>query len=191
MDATIVTDGSGPGSGVYDRAGYGTVVYAPLTSTRLNPDRFYGPVLSRVITGASIVNGMMEITYGNATQAATNNRGELCGLLCGILVAKQRGYRNITVVMDSKYCIGIFEAGGWLVNWKNKGIVQSKLNPDLVTLIDHHMTGLNVTFVHQKAHLTNAQVSRLTGINREYAEMNRIADELAESGKLLNPEASR
>lgn len=169
------------GSGGHSVAGYATVVYNGSGNVTI----YKGKVHPYEITGAILTGSGMEIIYNREkAQNATNNRGELCGLLCSVLVAKSRGANNFTLITDSKYCIGIFTE--WLDNWIAKNILSKKLNTDIIMLIRSNMAGINMNFVHQKAHLTNAQLNRLSPNDRFFATLNMIADTKAEEGR-TNP----
>lgn len=178
MSLTIATDGSGGNPQV---AGYSAVIFPAA-------DIYKGYILDRNILDANLVGTTMNITYGNIKSKATNNRGELCGLLCALLVARSRGVNNITVVMDSKYCIGIFTE--WLNNWIKNGILDKKENADLVKVIMRYMTDINVNFVHQRSHLTKAAKARLTREELINVQLNELADKAAEEGKASGLDAN-
>lgn len=170
----IASDGSGGNPRI---AGYAAVVYLGSNEYTV----YKGAITDREIIGASLdpANRTMMLTYSNNQCNATNNRGELCGLLCSILIAKYMGKSGFTSIMDSQYCIKIFTE--YLADWISRGIVGSKKNPDLVTLIAKEMEGLDVTFIHQKAHITKKAKDSLPEYKKLYVTLNEIAD--VESGK--------
>lgn len=180
MSLIIATDGSGGNPQV---AGYSAVSFSV---GRI--DIYKGYILDRNVLDVSL-NGMtMNFTYGNIKCKATNNRGELCGLLCAILIAKLRDINDITVIMDSKYCIGIFTE--WLGNWIKNGILDKKENVDLIKVIMHHMNGININFVHQRSHLTKAVKDRMTREQLVNVQLNELADKAAEEGKASGLDAN-
>jgi ribonuclease HI len=174
----FATDGSGGNSQV---AGYGVVVYNPVTKSVEKTCK--GSVCNMIIRDASIQENM-KLDYEYTLTDSTNNRGELCGILCAILLAKSMGLNEITIIADSTYCINTFREGGWLEDWKRKGIVNKKANPDLVTLIDAKRSGLHIRYIHQRSHLKKHQIANLrTDEEKLYYKLNAIADKLAEMGK--------
>lgn len=182
MSLTIATDGSGGNPQV---AGYSAVVNVPGTS---NVYIYKGYILDRNILDADLRGMTMNVTYGDVKCKATNNRGELCGLLCALLVARSRDVDNITVVMDSKYCIGIFTE--WLDNWIKNGILHKKENVDLITVIMRYTRDINVNFVHQRSHLTKAAKDRMTREQLVNVQLNELADKAAEEGKASGLDAN-
>lgn len=180
MSLTIATDGSGGNPQV---AGYSAVCLS-----NGKADIYKGYILDRNVLDVSL-NGMtMNFTYGDIKCKATNNRGELCGLLCAFLVARSRGVNHITVIMDSKYCIGIFTE--WLSNWIKNGILNKKENVDLINVIMQHMSGIDVDFVHQRSHLTKAVKDRMTREQLVNVQLNELADKAAEEGKASGLDAN-
>ncbi len=176
----IASDGSGESNQNSIAAGFGVVVYD--TETQLK-DPYNGFILRNEISLARIVNGELTFTYTTEPAPASNNRGELAGLLFAILLAKESGATEMVSVMDTKYCIGIFQKGGWLENWRANGITNKK-NMDIINLIEQYMVGIKVEFFHQRAHLPKKTIQRLNGLDRIYAELNVEADTQAKTGKL-------
>lgn len=180
MLAIIATDGSGPSS--YNSglvAGYAAVV---ISHDNIKTT-YSGSVECKDILDASISNGKMNIIYGDKKVQATNNRGELCGLLCGILHAKLMGYTDVLMLLDSKYCINTMEPGGYMETWIRNNTILNKENPDLTMLVYGHMQGINITFQHQYSHLTNAQKSKLNASELFKVKLNEEADQLARKAK--------
>ena len=50
----------------------------------------------------SIANGNMLLSYG-AVENTTNNRMEMTAVINGLLKAKSLGYKDVTIITDSKY----------------------------------------------------------------------------------------
>lgn len=176
----IASDGSGESNKKSIAAGFGVVVYD--TETQLQ-DTYSGFILRNEISSAKIVNGKLTFTYTDVSAPASNNRGELCGLLFAVLLAKESGITEFLSVMDTKYGIGIFREGGWLENWRANGITDKK-NMDIINLIEQYKVGVKITYFHQRAHLTNREIQRLEGMDRIYAELNALADTQAKVGKI-------
>lgn len=177
----IASDGSGESDKSDKAAGFGVVMHDTDSNWRAS---FGGHIEKFTVTAARIVNGKLEFDYSEEPAPASNNRGELCGLLFSVLLAKERNIIEFTSVMDSSYCINTFKAGGWLENWLSKGILQTKKNTDLIMLIHNNIQGIKVNFFHQRAHLPKYVIQRLAGLDRLYAELNAVADEIAETSKI-------
>jgi len=169
------------GSGGSDTAGYGVAIYDPnsdITNT------YFGVVLGYEIISAELnpMENRLNIQYNRSKIAkATNNRGELCAIWCALLLARQYNVKNITIVTDSKYCIGTFTE--WYSNWLSLGITHKKKNIDLIKLIYNDYQVVNPHFVHQKAHMPKSAIERLTGTDKLHARLNRLADDLANLGR--------
>ncbi len=178
----IASDGSGESDRSDLAAGFGVVMHD--TDSKWQA-KFNGYIAKYTVVDARIVNGELTFAYTDEPAPASNNRGELSGFLFGILLARERDVTEFLSIMDSTYCINIFKRGGWLENWLEKDILNTKKNTDLVMLIHKHLIRMNVTFFHQRAHLAKAAVQRLAGMDRLYAELNAIADTEAETGKII------
>lgn len=194
MSLTVACDGSGDLA--VSRAGYGTVVYNGSGDTNI----FYNSVAPYTVVGVKFIepantSGEVDVTEGmkliydrNEPHKATNNRGELCGLLCAVMIAKSRGVTNMTVITDSKYCIGTFT--GWYHDWVRAGITHKKANIDIISIIARNMEGINVNFIHQKAHTTLKSRAGKSTSELLHISLNDIADTYANKGKLLNPQVT-
>jgi ribonuclease HI len=139
--------------------------------------------LRNEISSAKIVNGLLTFTYTSKAAAASNNRGELCGFLMAVLLAKESGAREMVSVMDSTYCINTLKKGGWLEGWRKNKITDKK-NMDIIDIIEQYMIGLDITFFHQRAHLPQREIQKLNGLDRVYADLNVEADTQANIGKI-------
>ena len=188
MSLTIACDGSGDIA--VSRAGYAAVLYNGSGNVCIH----YGRVAPYVVTDVTFsepsnTNGEvdpsegMKLVYGDKPHKATNNRGELCGLLCAIMIAKSRNATNMTIITDSKYCIGIFT--GWYDNWMRTGILHEKQNIDIITLIAANMRGININFIHQRSHTSMRSRVNLPTSEQLHVKLNDIADDYAKKGKLL------
>lgn len=173
----FAADGSG-GHSMY--AGYGVVAYNEVDNTSTY---YCGRVESYKILDARLTSEYrLDISYDkNEVVGATNNRGELCAIYCALLVAKSLNVKDIIIITDSKYCIGIFT--GWYENWVRDNILHKKKNIDIIEKIYVEYQVVNVTFIHQKAHMPERDIRSLTGTDLLYARLNQKADDLANRGK--------
>lgn len=172
----FAVDGSGGSS---SSAGYGVVAYDPDTKQKI---RYNGCVKGFIITDAIITDEcQINLIYGNKIVPPTNNRGELCAVLAALLIIKNY-YPNgrHTIVADSQYCIKTITI--WYHNWVRENILHTKKNIDIISKI-MNIQSPNVTYVHQKAHMSKSSISKLTGIELLYAQLNAEADILADQGK--------
>jgi ribonuclease HI len=179
MPLIIASDGSGNPKGVV--AGFGAVMYDTESKMQFP---YRGFIQDLEVLSVSLSGSKMTFCYGAEYVKSTNNRGELCGFLFGILLAKSRGVKKYIALVDSTYCMNTFETGGWLEKWMRDDIVKEKKNPDLVMIIHNEMRGMDITFIHQKAHKSRREINKLTGNPRLFAELNHVADQEAGSGKV-------
>jgi ribonuclease HI len=175
MNLLMASDGSGGDPRI---AGYAAVVY----NGSGNVTTYRGSVRDRKVTDATFDGNSMTLVYNDQYSKATNNRGELCGLLCAVMIAEYRNATRITVVVDSMYCINTFEK--WLEKWIAEGTLNTKLNTDIIMLIRRKMVGIKVDFVHQRSHLTKIQKARLQEHEKLNVMLNEIADREAEYARL-------
>jgi ribonuclease HI len=102
---------------------------------------------------------------------ATNNRSELFAIYLAIVMTAE----PIRILTDSQYCIHIF-CGGFITGLDDSEIL-AKLNGDLILLIKHAILGHpGVCFKKIKAHVSKREIAKLTGITKQYALMNELAD---------------
>lgn len=167
----IATDGScSNNGGVGAKAGFGVVCEDGST--------VYGPVLPFRVKE---IQYPATIYHPNAKQAPTNNRGELMAILYALHLMKTKPVGQFTIVTDSTYCRNIFT--GWLDKWIAEGTLHSKLNQDIILIIDNmfkevRALGYVIEMVWQKAHLPKS-VSRDV-----FSRLNEKADDLADKGRL-------
>tara|TARA_B100001094_G_C18011033_1_gene710104 strand:+ start:80 stop:523 length:444 start_codon:yes stop_codon:yes gene_type:complete len=97
------------------------------------------------------------VISGNA-KSSTNNKMEMTAVIEALKYVKRSMPNSpIKLYTDSMYVKNGVEK--WMDGWKKKGWVTAKksevLNKDLWLKIDVLLTGLNVSFIHVKAHAGN------------------------------------
>lgn len=178
----FAVDGSG-GSNI--SAGYGLVIYDEDKQEVIAQGK--GKIEPFEILGATLVADeyRLDIIYGTKAVKPTNNRGELCAIMCAIKIVKHWGLRDdqYKIVSDSKYSMTIFTE--WYQEWERQGVFHLKLNMDIIAYMWNDYQMFNVCFIHQKAHKSLKEIARLNGTEKLYATLNRTADELAKQGRLM------
>lgn len=166
----IATDGSCSKNGCSTaKAGFGIIFE--------NGTKISGPVKPYLVKNINYP----EIEYYPTRQAPTNNRGELLGILFALCHTKTLPPGEYTIVTDSTYSMNIYTE--WYKKWLDEGTFMSKKNPDIITLTDKILTelkntGYTIEFIWQKAHVPNRDISTAC------ARLNKIADDLADQGRL-------
>lgn len=140
------------------------------------------PVKNRIVSGISYPTIFYDETQ---EQLATNNRGELLGMLYLFHYIETLPKGDYTVVCDSEYTIKTLQL--WYPARIFKGTEGEIKNHDIIRLAYHKQLqlindGWNIIYRHQKAHIAKRDIERLTGIEKITAEYNTAADLLAKEG---------
>lgn len=130
-----------------------------------------------------IVSGItptLEVLYEKTQpKKATGNRGELLAILVALQIIENEipPGEDVVIVSDSEYSINTITK--WYYNWVTQGTIGKKLNLDIIDLIMQKMEQLKdrVEFYKIAAHVKPKDFQHLP--DKEYYEINFIADELA------------
>lgn len=116
---------------------------------------------------------------------ATNNRGELLAILVAVQIIENSipVGEKVEIVSDSEYCIKTLTV--WYNNWVEKGLLGSKLNIDIISIIMGKINQLTssghvIKFCKVKSHTKD--YANLP--DRKYYEINDIVDKLAQAHTL-------
>ena len=97
----------------------------------------------------SIANGNMLLSYG-AVENTTNNRMEMTAVINGLLKAQSLGYKDVTIITDSKYVENTIN-NGWLDKWIDSSFAGKK-NIDLWVRLYGLLCSMNVKIKWTKGH---------------------------------------
>jgi ribonuclease HI len=110
-------------------------------------------------------------TDNTGYKCPTNNRAELFAIYIAIILTN----KPICILTDSKYCITVFCRG--FIRGLNDEEIFNKLNGDLILLIKRAIIAHpGVSFLKVQAHRAKRDISKLTGADKVYAELNALAD---------------
>ena len=128
---------------------------------------------SRPILSVTQVDGyrLINVDVSGDFIRATNNRAELFAIYLAVAMTRQ----EIRILTDSKYCIHAF-CGGFIAGLNDEDIL-SKINGDLLLLIKNAIIDHpGVSFKKIKAHVSKRDMAKLTGVAKQYALLNELAD---------------
>jgi ribonuclease HI len=140
------------------------------------------PVKNCIVSGISYPNIFYDETQ---FQQATNNRGELLGMLYCHHYIETLGVGQYTIICDSQYVINTITL--WFPARLAKGTEHEVLNYDIISLLYQKSlqmsnNGYVLIYKWQKAHMTQKAMNALTAEKKYIAKLNETADELAQQG---------
>lgn len=98
--------------------------------------------------------GRIDVETGTPQASQSNNRAELCAILAALEDVSEESGRDIFIISDSKYAIGVITQ--WYSNWIRRNNLSKKKNLDIIERImaafDYASKKNKIEFKHIRAH---------------------------------------